>query len=582
VSRALVVVLVFVLSRLPLGLVQSIGRALLGRRRRALRAALADPAGAQRERLLEIVREAQDTVYGKEHDFASIRSIDDFRARVPIGGWDDFAPYVDRMLAGEERVLTPEEVFFYGTSSGTTGRRKLIPITSAFVREFRTGSVLLGLTTLEKMPGAIRGKALMMHSPGLEELKPGVSAGSITAALRGDQSEQNPLDATPPEVFRVKDFDTRYFLCLRFALLEKLTLVTAVNPSTVLLYAQTFERHTGDLIDAWERGALGPDSMILDDELRAALEPKARAAPELAAKLKRKRDAGERLTIRDALPDLVGLCCWQGGNAPWYLPSLRDHYGQVPILDYGYAATEGFFGAPLDVNTAESVLVPHGHFLELMPEDDVEACRAGDKPTVLVHEAEVGQRYYIVATTGAGLYRYDMNDVVEVMGMEGAAPRVVFRHKGGTMSSVTGEKLGESHVARAMKDATPPELEGFVVAPTFPEGDAPPSYVLGLDLAHAHDELDLEDLAERFDKELRAHNEEYDAKRGSLRLGPVTAVRLPPRATVKMRAARVADGAPDAHVKVPHVSPDGSLLLKLGLDEVAPELAARLPCNKTS
>src|SRR5690606_1473813 len=141
-----------------------------------------------------------------------------------------------------------------------------------------------------------------------------------------------------------------------------------------------------------------------------------------------------------------GLVCWKGGSAPWYLSQLPSSYGELPVLDYGYAASEGCFGAPLSTDGASSLLVPHGHFLELVPEDAIEAARAGGQASVLLDEAEPGRRYYVVVTTSGGLYRYDMNDVVEVTGRLGGAPLVVFRHKGGNMSSLTGEKLGESHV----------------------------------------------------------------------------------------------------------------------------------------
>jgi hypothetical protein len=78
---------------------------------------------------------------------------------------------------------------------------------------------------------------------------------------------------------------------------------------------------------------------------------------------------------------------------------------------------------------------------------------------------------------------------------------------------------------------------------------------------------------------LSAANSEYEAKRASLRLGPARLAWLPAGAFVRHRAARVAAGAPDAHVKVPHVSADGALLLALGLAQTAPDEAARLVCR---
>jgi hypothetical protein len=286
---------------------------------------------------------------------------------------------------------------------------------------------------------------------------------------------------------------------------------------------------------------------------------------------------GGKARMRDVFPQLAGLLCWKGGSAPWYVEKLAHSYGNVPILDYGYVASEGCFGACLSTEGASSVLLPHGHVIELMPVD-------GDgKTTILLHEAEVGKKYLVVVTTGAGLYRYQMNDVVEIRGKLDKAPLAVFLHKGGAMSSVTGEKISESHVVNAMAAASAKEsgayaVAGFVAAPMLPEGEASPRYILAVDGAGI-DDAALASLARAFDDALRAANEEYEAKRKSLRLESALAVLLPREAVARFREKRVKAGAPDAHVKVPHVSADGSLLVELGLDETAPHIAARLPCR---
>jgi hypothetical protein len=238
----------------------------------------------------------------------------------------------------------------------------------------------------------------------------------------------------------------------------------------------------------------------------------------------------------------------------------------------------------VDVEGAASALVANGHFLEFMPASEIEACRAGKMNTLLMDQLRVGQSYGVVVTNSAGLYRYDMHDVIEVVGKKGTLPLVVFRHKAGTMASLTGEKLGESHVVNAMKSATAnADLvpEGFATAPLMPANDGddePPAYLLALDLGDAQVEDSACDaLAAAFDAGLKAANEEYAGKRDSLRLGAVTWARLPPHAVLNHRKKRVDAGAPDAHVKVPHLSPDGTLLIDLGLGDKHAELLPRLP-----
>ncbi len=568
---------------LPDDVVRALGQVLFSRTRRELGGAMRDVRATQEARLLDILRRNADTEVGRRHGFATLHDADEYRARVPLTTWDDMAPAVERMVAGEKNVLTSEDVSFYATTSGTTGRRKLIPVTPSFVQECRAATKLLLRTSLLTFPGFLRGRRLTMRSPHVEDLGAGTLAGSITVALSGGLDEaEGAFDAVPSAVYRVADFESRYRLCVRFALQEDVTLVSAINPSTLLLFARTLEQHAQDLAASLESGALGED-LVLDDDLRRQLEGRARKDPAAARRVRQSLERHGRARMRDAFPKLCGLVCWKGGSAPWYLSQLTSSYGELPVLDYGYAASEGCFGAPLSAEGAASLLVPHGHFVELVPEDDMEDLRRGrPTQTCLLDEARPGQRYYVVVTSSAGLYRYDMNDVVEVTGRMGSAPLVVFRHKGGNMSSLTGEKLGESHVVRAMDRASQgaERLAGFTLAPWLPSAEGePPVYVLALDEEAALDPAARAALAQRFDDALRVENSEYEAKRASLRLGAVRAVALPAGAIARHRSRRVAAGAPDAHVKVPHLSPDGALLIDLGIAESAPEIAARLPCR---
>jgi hypothetical protein len=550
------------------------------RTKKELERAVADPRAAQEARLQRILAAHGDTEVGRKYGFATIKNLDDWRARVPLSTWDDIAALVERMVAGEERVLVGEKPFFYATTSGTTGRRKLIPVTSSFVEECRVANKLLYRATLSAIPQLLHGKRLSLRSPRTETLADGVLAGSITVALGGGfEDEEGLFDAVPVDVFFIDDFATRYFLALRFALQHEVTVCSAVNPSTLLLFARTLAKRAEELAIALDQGVLGVD--VADPQRRARLESRCVRDEEAARRVRESAQAHGKARMRDVFPMLAGLVCWKGGSAGWYLDQLNASYGDLPVLDYGYCASEGCFGAPIGTTGAASVLAPHGHVIELVPEDDIEAVRARTKPSVLLHEAEVGQRYFVVVTTGAGLYRYEMNDLVEVTGKLGRAPLVVFRHKGGAMASMTGEKVGESHVVKAMARvarASPISVAGFVAAPLMPPGGTP-RWLLAIDPVVGFDDATLASLAAAFDEALCAENAEYDAKRKSLRLDPALAAVLPHDAVVQHRARRVAAGAPDAHVKVPHVSADGRLLLDLGFEQTAPALAAQLPCR---
>lgn len=524
--------------------IRSLGRLAFSRTARELDAACADPRATQTRRLLEITTRNAHTERGKALGFSDIQSLDDWRKKVPLVDWDDVAPFVDRMVNGEKNVLVDEDPIYFATTSGTTGRRKLIPVTSAFVAECRVANRVLYRSMLQAMPGIVRGKRLNMRSPKTEKLNDDKEAGSITVALGGFDGD-NAFDAVPSAVFAVKDFADRYFFALRAALQEDITVCSAINPSTLHLFAETLASRAEDLAASLDSGVVnGVDGVNWKKDPTAA---------------RRVRDSAMKhgkARMRDVFPNLRGLVTWKGGASSWWLARLTESYGELPTLDYGYAASEGCFGAPLSSSNAASLLLPHGHVLELVPED------GGD--SVFLDEAVVGARYAVVVTTSSGLYRYRMHDVVEIVGKQGKAPLAVFRHKEGTMTSLTGEKLGEAHVARAL-EAVGGGVTGVVLAP-FYKGDVP-GYVAAV-------EGDVDAAA--FDAALCAANEEYDAKRKSLRLAAVVVVNVAAGAFVAARKKKVDGGAPDAHVKLPMLSRDGATLVELGVgDDVARHLPVR-------
>ena len=91
-----------------------------------------------------------------------------------------------------------------------------------------------------------------------------------------------------------------------------------------------------------------------------------------------------------------------------------------------------------------------------MPEAEAESAN----PTVLgAHELEDGKSYFIVPTTQSGLYRYQISDLVRVRGFLGRTPLVEFLGKGHRFANLTGEKLSEYHVTKAM-DAVAGRVHG--------------------------------------------------------------------------------------------------------------------------
>ena len=92
-----------------------------------------------------------------------------------------------------------------------------------------------------------------------------------------------------------------------------------------------------------------------------------------------------------------------------------------------------------------------------------------------------------------GLYRYHISDLVRVTGFFGRTPLIEFLGKGHRFANLTGEKLSEYHVTKAM-DAVAARLgqpvTAYSLAPIW--DDRQPYYGLFLEEPDARDEAGAE------------------------------------------------------------------------------------------
>ena len=75
---------------------------------------------AQEDIMGDLVQTARDTAFGRDNDFAGIKTYDDFKARVPVGDYESFRPYADRIRAGERDVSWIGKPKYFAKTSGTT------------------------------------------------------------------------------------------------------------------------------------------------------------------------------------------------------------------------------------------------------------------------------------------------------------------------------------------------------------------------------------------------------------------------------------------------------------------------------
>ena len=416
-----------------------------------------DPRGTQRRRLMALLRANAGTEFGRAHGFGSIRDEDDFRARVPLMSHATLKPWVDRLLAGERGLLTAEAPVFFGRSSGSTGTPKAIPITEAFRADFQRAALTSMWFAYWRAPEAFRHKILYFVAPRTTGRAPsGAELGNISGYNFTEMPELiRSLYAWPYDLVEIEDTRTREYVALHVAAQQKISIIAGIFPVGVLQLMQGLDAHAEALAEHLSAGTW-PDWLVWTDAQRQAFEAYRRVDAQAAARCRAAAQAAPTHRCALVFPELRAVFCWRSATAGLYVPALKERLGpQVQLFDTVYSATEGWSSVVCAEDEDGGPVALTSHVYEFLPErvvlesgGDVEAMQGAR--TLMVDELEDGQRYSIVLTTSAGLYRYVLGDLVEVCGMWRGVPRIKFSRKHGAAYSMGGEALEEPQVTRAV------------------------------------------------------------------------------------------------------------------------------------
>lgn len=516
----------------------------------------------------DLMGQARGTAFGRDHGLDRVRTPADLKAAVPVAGYGAFQGYVDRIRAGERRVLTTSPPYALYTTSGTTGHPKYIPATRHWRNHYR-GPVLyaqwglyfqrLGLDHYQ--PGNVldmsweRGVTCGAPSPG--SALPVYSITKRPAAV-------GPRDWTPPW------YGERWFLDdvgadplyakLRLLAGSDVRLIVTVNPSRITAL--------GELLND-KRELLVKD--LHDGTLLGARVPNLTAEPGAAARLAAAHAFGDRVTLVDLWPRLALLVCWNSSSARYYRSWLEQLVPGVPVVPFSSTGTEGIVTLPVDTHSSAAPLAVDQGLYEFVPCEpwDSGAPLAADVSTVDMDQVTVGSTYRLIMSQANGIHRYDTGDIYRVAGRVGKVPRLDFEGRGGSVSSFTGEKLTESDVHAAIRSAVGRSCvdNGYSVLPVW---GRPPGYVLVLEWPRKTDP-DSERFCARVDEELCRINIEYAEKRRSGRLAPLRACPISPGAFRGLAERRTARGASALQVKHRWLHTDDALLHDLAPAWSAPE-----------
>ena len=516
------------------------------------------PRHTAEKTLRDILTISSDTVYGKEHHFdriLSATSAEDlfrlYRLYVPVNdSYETLRPYVERHKHGEENVLFPGKPDMYATTSGTTSEPKWIPMTHKYLKDvYGKMSHIWTWNFVKHRSRIFGGRIFTTVGKECEGYAPdGTLFGSVSGVLVRDIPQIIKKHYTAPaSVMAIPDYGTRNYVLMRLALQYRdVTLWATANPSTILELLRALNENTEQMINDIEKGTISED-VDIPYEIRSELDAYVAPHPERAAELRQILAEKGHLYPKDFWPWLQYLSTWKCGNTKIYMDKYMDQFNwdKTFYQELGYIATECRFGFSLD-DTNESVLFPQFHYYEFVEESELDSPH---KHFLQIDELELGKRYCAYVTTYSGLFRYNMNDLVEVGGFYKNTPTVHMISKVNGIVSMTGEKLYEPQFMDAVHQA---EAETGIKTKFF-VGFAEVEESKYHFYFEFQDEKINQEQAEAFtkvvDEKLQHINVEYESKRQSFRLhAPVTHILLS-NAYVRFKAACLKDGFRDGQFK---------------------------------
>lgn len=402
---------------------------------------------ASEETLMKIIKDNADTEYGKLYDFANINSIEEYKKKVPFSNYDNYAPYIDRMIKNdEENLITSYPVRHYALSSGSVGVPKHIPVTQATLDNYAIYGASIVFGVMDEYYKNTTGKSYKdgyclntIEAPPMVT-ENGTPKGPISGTtMRAFADQLHNFMTSPVElVFPEEAFDSKY-LKLRFALAQRKVICMTSAFMTSLVDLMTWlESNWESMCDDIEKGVIG-ENVLISPESRRKFEAMLSPDPDRANELREEFKKGfDEIVIR-IWPDFQWLGAIGTGGFSQYTQKMRKYTGRnIPYSFLNYAASESLMAVARRTGEDGFVLLPDGGFYEFIPADSDD-----EETTLTIDQLEEGKDYEIVVTNLSGFYRYKIKDVVRVKGFYNKAPMVSFLYRKNQMISIAGEKTNE-------------------------------------------------------------------------------------------------------------------------------------------
>ncbi len=410
-----------------------------------------DCRGTQERVLLGILANASDSRIGKANGFSEIRSIEEYRERMGISDYHDIEDMVNEIAStGAEDVLYNGATLFLTSTSGTTGKNKMIPESDhgqkaknavVTTRMVLSAKALMEHIALNEMP------LIDMRDPSGSPLRIFLLASAMPstttpggievgfASGRTMDSIGSKFDmAFPPMIIGLEDKEAAMYLSMLFALrYDDVRIIAGNNAARMIARITMAQERADQLIHDMRTGTIDQTLNIAAEE-RSVLESKMVADPKRADELQAIFDRGvDEFIPRNYWPGLLAAEFWLTGSVGVNVERMKPLLGNIAYFDVGYGASEGKINVPSEIGAGYGTLATFAAFYEFIP--------VGTDDILTADQLVDGGEYELLLTTYSGLYRYNLQDIVKVRGFTGDTPNIEFLTKSREILNVSQEKV---------------------------------------------------------------------------------------------------------------------------------------------
>lgn len=417
-----------------------------------------NPIETQQKVFQDLIATAVETNFGKDHDFISINSHEDFIKRVPVRDYEALKPYVEKVVAGEENILWIGKPLYFAKTSGTTSGSKYIPITKESMPthvESARNAMLLYIHETGKSK-FIDGKMIFLQGSPILKEQNGIQLGRLSGIVAHYVPKYLQKNRLPSwETNCIEDWETKVDAIVEETLPEDMTVISGI-PSWVQMYFEKLQKKSGK-------------------------------------------------KVGDIFKNF-NLFIFGGVNYEPYRAKFENLIGRKVDSIELYPASEGFF-AYQDKQNEKGMLLQlnSGIFYEFIKADEF----FNENPKrITIADVEMGINYVMIISTNAGLWAYNIGDTVQFTSTK--PYRVIVSGRIKHFISAFGEHVIGKEVEQGMQEATLNtniRVSEFTVAPQIDPKEGLPYHEWFVEFENEPENLSA--LAKKIDESLQKQNSYY-------------------------------------------------------------------------